>query len=128
MGTEQAQQQFSTEVKDDYVHLKTWGAPDMDHLDAPVNAALALAKEKDIHKLLDDIRGVDTKAVSIPMQAKAMGIIWRLRAFKKVAMVMDTGRVSTLFFSTLNALKLEHGMQFKSFQDEAEAIDWLRSQ
>jgi hypothetical protein len=126
MGTKE--QQFSTEVKDDYILLKTWGAPDMNNLDAPVNAALALAKEKNISKLLDDIRGVDTSAVSIPMQAKAMGIIWKLRSFKKVAMVMDTGRVTTLFFSTLNALNLEHGFQFKSFHDEAEAVEWLESQ
>ncbi len=125
MGTET--QQFVTEVKDGYIYLKTWGQPDMDHLDAPVTAALALAKENNCDRLLDDIRGVDSSSVTIPMQAKAMGLIWKLRSFKKVAMVMDTGRMSTLFLGTLNALKLDHGAQFKGFHDEAEAIAWLNN-
>ena len=121
-------QQFSVEATDDYIHLKTWGALDESQLDAPANAALALAKEKHFDKLLDDIREVDTSNVSIPIQAKSMGILWKLRAFKKVAIVMGESRVRTLFFSTLDALHLDRETKFKGFDNIDEAIAWLHSQ
>jgi len=121
-------QQFSVKAADGYIHLKTWGALDEAQLDAPANAALALAKEKNIDKLLDDIREVDTSAVSIPMQAKSMGILWKLRAFKKVAIVMGESRVRTLFFSTLDALHLDREIKFKGFDSLDEAVAWLHNQ
>lgn len=121
-------QQFSVEAADGYIHLKTWGALDEAQLDAPANAALALAKEKQIDKLLDDIREVDTSGVSIPIQAKSMGILWKLRNFKKVAIVLSGSRVRTLFFSTLDVLHLDRETKFKGFDSPEEAITWLRQE
>ena len=121
-------QQFSVDVAGDYIHLKTWGALDTNNLDAPANAALALATERDVHKLLDDIRDIDTSAVSIPMQAKAMGILWKLRKFDKVAIVLQGSRVRTLFFETIENLHLNLDTKFKGFDDESEAIAWLQGQ
>jgi hypothetical protein len=120
-------QQFSLEAKDDYIHLKTWGGLDAENIDAPANAALALAEEKHIDKLLDDIRGVDSSGASIPIQAKGMGVLWKLRAFKKVAIVLNESRLRTLLFSTLDTLHLDRDIKFKGFEDEAEAIAWLKS-
>ncbi len=120
-------QQFSVDVVDDYVHLKTWGELDENNLAAPANAALSLASERQISKLLDDIRDIDSTKVSIPIQSKAMGIIWKLRTFKKVAILMNESRIQTLFFSTLSALHLNLDSKFKGFDNEAEAIAWLRA-
>lgn len=119
-------QQFTVEVVGNYVHLKTWGKQDVNKLDEPANAALALAKEQHIDLLLDDIRGIDSTDVSILMQSKAMGILWKLRTFKKVAIVLQTGRLSTMFFSTLDAIHVGRDTKFKGFDTEPEAIAWLQ--
>lgn len=121
-----SEQRFSVQVVDNYIHLKTWGALNGQDLDAPANAALALAQKEHIDKLLDDIREIDTSGVSIPIQAKAMGIIWKLRAFKKVAIVLKGSRIRSLFFSTLDVLHLNIDAKFKGFEDEQEAIAWLQ--
>lgn len=120
------QQQFSLNVSGDYVHLKTWGPLIMDDLEAPARAALMLAQERRIDKLLDDIRDVDTSDVSMRLQAKAMGILWKLRTFKKVAIILQGSRIKNLFFSTLDVLHLSGGSTFKGFESEAEAIAWLQ--
>ncbi len=119
-------QRFSVEIVDDYIHLKTWGALDIRDLDAPANAALALAKEHGIDKLLDDIREVDSSAATIHIQTKAMGIMWKLRTFRKVAILLGGSRLRTLFFSTLEVLHLNLDSKFKGFESEEEAIAWLR--
>jgi hypothetical protein len=130
MSTEEntSGQHFSVKAEDGYIHLKTWGALDEERLDEPANAALALAKEKNIYKLVDDIREVDTSGVSIPMQAKSMGILWKLRAFEKVAIVTSQSRILTMFFSTLDAIHLERDTKFKGFETPEAAIAWVRGQ
>lgn len=119
-------QQFSLDTMGDYIHLRTWGELDVNDLEAPADAALKLAKAEKIDKLLDDIRDVDTSGVNIAIQAKAMGILWELRHFKKVAIVLKGAGLRNLFFSALDALHLS-GATFKGFENEAEAIEWLRS-
>lgn len=121
------EQQFSVEVINDYVRLKTWGGLDINNLDAPVNAALALAVEKHIEKLLDDIRDIDSSGVSMSIQTKSMGILWKLRTFKKVAIIIKGSRVKSLFFAALDVLNLDRVSKFKGFEDETEAIEWLEA-
>jgi ABC-type transporter Mla MlaB component len=118
---------FSATVVDDYIHLKTWGELDVEDLEAPAQTALALAREHHIIKLLDDISQIDSSAVSMRIQTKSMGIIWKLRKFKKVALVIKNSRVQRLFFATLDVLHLNLNSQFKSFSTEAEALAWLKN-
>lgn len=118
--------QFSVAVVGDYIHLKTWGKLEIESLDAPANAALTLSQEQHIDKLLDDIREVDGSNASIHIQTKSMGILWKLRTFRKVAIVLENSRLQTLFFATLEALHLNLDAKFKGFNNEAEAIAWLR--
>lgn len=120
------EKRFSVQVVDDYIYLKTWGELDPNDLDAPANAALALAKETGIDRLLDDIREVDTSNVSIPIQTKSMGILWKLRSFKKVAIVLNGSRIRSLFFATLDVLHLNIDAKFKGFENEQEAVAWLK--
>lgn len=115
---------FSVESRDDFIHLITWGHLELETLDQPVNAALNLGKEKKIDKLLDDIRNVDASHVSVHIQAKAAGLMWKLKQFKKVAIVFKGQEMSWLFFSTLEALHLNS--TFKGFDNEVEAIAWLK--
>lgn len=120
------QKRYSAEVVNDYIKLKTWGLLDERDVDAPANAALELAETHKITKLLDDIREVDTSGLSIAIQTKSMGILWKLRHFKKVAIVMNDSKLQSVFFSTLEALHLNLDAKFKSFNNEAEAISWLK--
>lgn len=119
------EKKYTLKAKDDYIHLATRGKLDIDDLDAPVNAALELAKEKGIDLLLDDIRDIDSTSVSIHLQTKAMGLLWRLRTFKKVAIVLEGSRIQTLFESTLNVLHLHLDSRFKGFDNTKDAIAWL---
>ena len=98
----------------------------MADLDASANAALPLGKELHIEKLLDDIRDIDSTEVSIHMQAKAMGIIWKLSTFKKVAIVYKGSRIQGLFFATLQVLHLHGDSRIKGFDNTPDAIAWLR--
>jgi hypothetical protein len=115
---------FNVSVRDDYVHLVTKGPLDVNNLDAPANAALALAKEKKLDKLLDDIRYVDSSGVNISIQSKGFGVLWKLREFKKVAIIFKEKELGHLFFSTLEAIHINS--KFGGFDNEAEAIAWLK--
>jgi len=116
--------QFSVEARDNYVYLVTRGPLDVENLDAPANAAIALAKKKKLDKLLDDIRYVDSSGASIAVQTKGFGVLWKLRDFKKVAIVFEGKRMEKLFFSTLGAMHLTS--KFNGFGNEADAIAWLK--
>lgn len=119
-------QQFSLEVVDDYVSMKTWGVIDINKVDEPANAALKLAQEKQVTKLLDDISEVDSTGANIAIQTKGVGVLWKLRTFDKVAIVFSESRLRTLFFSTLDTLHLGRDIKFKGFESKAEAIAWLK--
>lgn len=119
------ERQFSAEVVGDYIHLKTWGKLAEHNLEAPAVAALALAKERGVNKLLDDIRDIDTTAVSIAIQARGVGVLWKLRTFDKVAIVLRGNRIRSLFFATINTLHLDSDAKFRGFDDEQQAIAWL---
>lgn len=117
---------YKVSVQGDYVLLETWGELEMDDLAAPADAALALSAEKNIDKLLDDIRGVDQTPVSVPIQAKGVSVLWKLRKFRKVAIVFSGKEIGWLFLSTLQAMHLNVDAKFKGFDNEAEAIVWLK--
>lgn len=119
-------QKYSVDAKEGYIYLETRGALDIADLEAPVNAALAAAKKHNIDKLLDDIREIDASGLSVHMQAKSMGIIWKLRSFKKVAIIMKGSRIQSLFLSSLSALNLNATSQFKGFDNVPDAVTWLQ--
>lgn len=117
-------QRFSVTKEDGYVHLRTWGKLDVDDLDAPVEAAIELAKKHHVDMILDDIREIDSSNVSMYIQTKAAGIMWKLREFKKVAIIFKNKEVGFLFFAMLQNLHLT--ANFKGFDDESEALAWIR--
>lgn len=117
-------QSFNVTVDGDIIHLVTSGRPTTDNVFEPVDAALELANEKHISKLLDDIRGVDSSWVDLPVQTKAMGVIWKLRRFKKVAIVLKKeSELNQLLMGALTALKI--ASKIKSFESEDAARAWL---
>ncbi len=117
---------FKVSVQGDYILLETWGELEIEDLPAPADAALALSEETHIDKLLDDIRGVDQAPVSVPVQAKGVSVLWKLRKFRKVAIVFSGKEIGWLFLSTLQAMHLNLDSKFKGFDNEAEAINWLK--
>jgi len=120
-------EKFSVEVVDDYIHLKTWGELTADDLNRPVETAIALADQKNITKLLDDIRKVDTSNISIPVQAKGIGMLWKLQHFKKAAIVLRGDEIGWMLTSSLDAMHIQFSAKIKGFKDEASAIAWLKS-
>lgn len=122
--TEEQANKYSVEDKGDYISLKTWGRLQVDHLHEPAEAALALAKEKGITKLLDDIRGVDTTDLGIPVQTKGMSILWKLRSFDKVAILFESQELGGVFFTALETMHVP--LKFRGFYNEEAAIAWLQ--
>ena len=118
-------QHFTVTSSGDYIHLVTEGLIEEKDLEAPANAAIALAEKTNVRKLLDDIRNVDKSGVSISVQAKGVGILWKLRAFDKVAVLLKDRDLGKIFFATLEALHVSS--KFRGFYDEAEAITWLQA-
>jgi len=118
--------QFTIEQRDGYVYLKTWGPMAMEGLEKPPDAALEVLKEGKCDKLLDDIRDVVMTGVNIDVQTKGVGIMWRLRAFKKVAILYKGQETEKIFFGTLEAMRLD--TKFKGFETEEEAVAWLTTE
>lgn len=118
---------FTLKVVDDYIHLKTWGPLHLEDVEGPAEAALALGREQKIDKLLDNIQEVDFSSASVHVQAKGMGVLWKLRNFRKVAIVFGDKESSYLFFSSLQVLHLNMGKKFQGFSKEEDAIAWLQS-
>lgn len=119
-------QQFSLEVVGDYIHMNTWGKLDIKNVDEPANAALQLAQEKNIRKLLDNISDVDSSGANIAVQTKGIGVIWKLRAFDKIAIVLGQSHLRSLFFDTLDTLHLDGTIKFRGFDNEDDAVAWLK--
>ncbi len=125
-NTPTSNSQFTVERRGSYIHLVTRGKLEIDSLDAPANAAIALAQKEKVDKLLDDIRFIDSTGASITVQSKGFGILWKLRTFKKVAIVFKHDEIGRLFFSTLQAMHISS--KFNGFKDEAEAVAWLEQE
>lgn len=119
---------FKATVNDGFIRLETWGKLHQENLDAPANAAIALGQKEHIDKLLDNIQNVDAGPVPISIQAKGLSILWKLRAFQKVAIVFKTKEMGWLFLSSLQAMHLNMSSRFKGFDNETEATVWLKEQ
>ncbi len=120
-----AEKQFTVENRTDYIYLKTWGDLEVEGLEEPAEAALALSHETGVNKLLDNIQEVNA-AVSLPVQLKGVSILWKLRQFSKVAVVVKQNELSEIFFGSLSTLNLNKSA-FRGFDNETEAIVWLNS-
>jgi hypothetical protein len=119
-------QGFKVRVQDDFVHLETWGKLHSDGLDEPAKAAIALAQQAHLTKLLDNIQNVEPESASVMVQAKGMGVLWKLKVFDKVAIVFKGQEMGWLFLSSMQALHLNMSAKFKGFDNETEAIIWLQ--
>lgn len=120
-----ADQSYDVTVADDVVHLVTRGHPTTDNVDEPIDAAIALADKAHADKLLDDIRGIYSSWVDLPVQTKAMGTIWKLRRFKKVAFVLkNESELRQLLMGALDILKI--ASKIRAFDNEEAALAWLQ--
>lgn len=118
------EQGFTVKNESDYIHLVTWGVPSIDNVAEPATAALDLAHQHGIHKLMDDIREVDVTKISVHVQVKGTPLLWKMRDFKRVAILVKHDELGSILHSTLKMLDI--GGNIRGFYDEAEAIAWLR--
>jgi hypothetical protein len=98
---------------------------ELEGLEKPPEAALEWLKEGKSDRLLDDIRDVNMAGVPIEVQSKGVGIIWKLRAFKKIAILYHGQETEKLFFGTLEVMHMD--TKFKGFETEADAVAWLKA-
>jgi hypothetical protein len=118
-------QGYQVRLQDDFIYLETWGVPEEGNVSAPVDAAIKLADEHHAHKLLDDIRRVDGDSISLMVQAKGLGVLWKLRRFKKVAIVLSGEEMSWMFTSSIQELRFGIERRIRGFQDVDSAVAWL---
>lgn len=119
-------QGFKVTVEDNFINLKTWGTPTVDNVTKPADAALALAKEKKIDLLLDDIRDVVTDRINLHVQAKGTPALWRLKYFRHVAIVLNDDEMGNMLHGSLILLHLNK--RIRGFYNPEEAVAWLKSQ
>jgi hypothetical protein len=120
-------QGYKVSVEDDFIHLETWGVPTEKNVAEPVSAAIELAEDEKITKLLDDIRLVNADAISLLVQAKGVGVLWKLRRFKKVAIIISSAEMTWIFTSSLQELGLNlGGWNIRHFSDVGPAKAWLK--
>jgi hypothetical protein len=117
---------FSMEITDDYIRSTVCGSLDLATIEQPFDAMMALAEEKHITKVLDDVRELDSSNLGIKVQSKAMGLLWKMRVFDKVAFLSKPNRLQNMLQSTMETMRLNITTKFKGFTDEAEAIAWLQ--
>lgn len=117
--------QFEVKNRSEYIYLRTWGNLESDGLETPAEAALAISRETGINKLLDNIQEVNP-TVKLSVQLKGVKVLWKLRAFKKIAVVVKENELGTMFFSSISVLHLSDAV-FRGFTTEEDAIAWLKS-
>lgn len=114
---------YEVSLKGGYIYLKLKGDMTEEVLNQSTAAVLDLAKEQNIPYLLDDIREVSRNSVSPGVQARAIANLWKLRSFKKIALVFSDQEIGRLALSTLQLIHLP--LKCRVFDDEAAAIAWL---
>lgn len=126
MHHEHHEKLYEVTIEDGYFRTNMWGAAGADTFEASTNELLTL---RDTHKvplnrLLCDIRRLKSTNIDIAAQARGIGTLWKIRTFEKVAIVMGDAHVSDLLQQALRATHFTD--KFRMFEDEAEAVAWLK--
>lgn len=117
---------FEVETRPNYVYLKFNGKIETGDLSASTKAAVDQAKAADAYKMLEDIRKLDRSSVTMQLQTEAIGQLWKLRVFKKIAYLCNEDETGRLVHVTLETVKFM--TKCRAFYDESEAIAWLEEE
>ncbi|HJQ08163.1 MAG TPA: STAS/SEC14 domain-containing protein [Candidatus Saccharimonadales bacterium] len=115
--------QYSIEVIADRIKLRLWGPINVTDLKESTTAIVEIAQEHGITKFLDDIRDLDVSSVTIGLQTEAIGLLWKLRNFKKIAILYGDSEIGRLVHVTLETVPFSS--KCRAFDNETEAIAWL---
>lgn len=114
---------FTIEGRPGYVHLKLMGTLQEGDLRESTRLASEKASELGVG-VLDDIRDIDLRSVTIRFQSEAIGQLWKHRAVKKVAILYKGDQIGNTVRSTLELIHFI--VRCKVFNDETEAVKWLQ--
>lgn len=117
---------YEVSLRGDHIRLKFKGFVEVDDLKRSTEEIVALAKRKHTGKLLDDVRDLDRASVTIRLQTEAIGLLWHLRDFKKIAMLYNDSEIGRLVATTLETIHLTG--RCRVFENEVEAIKWLEQE
>ena len=111
------------EARPNYVLLKFKGKIEAGDLNESTQAVVDHAKAADTYKMLEDIRKLDRTSVTMQLQAEAIGQLWKLRIFKKIAYLCNEDETGRLVHVTLETIPFM--TKCRAFYNESEAIAWL---
>jgi len=114
---------FEVETRPTYIYLKFKGKIELGDLSASSKAVVDHAKAAGIYKQLNDIRKLDRSSVTIKLQTEAIGQLWKLRIFKKIAYLCNDDETGRLVHTTLETIRFI--TKCRAFYDQKEAIAWL---
>lgn len=115
---------YDITMRGDHIYLKFEGHINNADLHKSTEEVVALSKREHVFKLLDDIRDLDLSSVTIGLQTEAIGLLWHLRKFKKIALLYENQEIGRLVATTLQTVHLAD--RCRTFEKEAEAIAWLQ--
>jgi hypothetical protein len=116
-------QHYEVALRGDHIYLKFKGQVEVGDLRKSTDDIVALAKHGNVSLLLDDIRDLDRDSVTIRLQTEAIGLLWHLRHFKKIALLYSDNEIGNLVATTLQTVHLVG--RCRAFDNEADALAWL---
>jgi hypothetical protein len=114
---------YEVALRGDHVYLRFKGHIEVSDLEQSTDDIVALAKREHAFLLLDDIRELDRESVTIRLQTEAIGLLWHLRHFKKIALLYSDNEIGNLVATTLQTIHLAG--RCRAFDNEADALTWL---
>lgn len=120
---------YEVTVEDGYFRTNVWGSAGGEVFEASTKDLLAMhdAQKGKVNRLLCDIRQLQPTKIDIGAQTRGIAMLWDIRKFDKVAFLMSNMKSSRVTEMTRRSLEVTHFTdKFQTFEDEAEAIAWLK--
>ncbi len=107
-----------------YIKLEYTRQPTPEDMKAANVELLEFNKEQGLNELLCDVRKMN-REVPLATQLEGVKLLWQLRSFKKFAFIVGDPELEKLLASSFRNLSFLS--KFRAFQNEDEAVAWLRS-
>ncbi|HET8671029.1 MAG TPA: STAS/SEC14 domain-containing protein [Candidatus Saccharimonadales bacterium] len=115
---------YEVDLRGDHIYLRLIGQINGHDLHQSTEDVLKVAKRVKVYKLIDDIRELDRSSVTIGLQTEAIGLLWKLRVFQKIALVYKDDEIGRLVAATLQTIHFTS--RARAFDNEIEALAWLQ--
>lgn len=115
-------QHYSIKPEDGFIHEVLYGAISHDDVLETTQTILALHESAGLKRLLCDMTDLDVDNIDLHARAAALGLLWELRDFDKIAFVAIDPRVQKFAGGSSNFSSLR---RFRMFKHAGPAKRWL---